>query len=253
MVHRHRCLIAHVQLPRYALCPHSFSLSCIIVANGASLPVSHSGRTTIPTSTTPIHLRNVLVSPSLIKNLISIKTLCRDNPVNVEFDNFGFSIKDRLTKMVILRCNCTGDLYPVRLPCPAHSLHASASTSTDVWHQRLGHPGRTTLAHALCAIDPSIPHLASHTCHACQIGKNIRFPFQDSHHVSYFPFQLVHCDVWMSPVLSSSGFRYYLLILDDYSHFAWTFPLRLKSDALAAIRRFHAMVATHFSLHVLTL
>jgi hypothetical protein len=165
MVPRHRCLIAHVQLPRYALCPHSFSLSCIVVGNGASLPVSHSGRTTIPTSTTPIHLRNVLVSPSLIKNLISVKTLCRDNPVNVEFDNFGFSIKDRLTKTVILRCNCTGDLYPVRLPRPAHSLHASASTSTDVWHQRLGHPGRTTLARALRAIDPSIPHLASHTCH----------------------------------------------------------------------------------------
>jgi hypothetical protein len=43
------------------------------------------------------------------------------------------------------------------------------------------------------------------------------------------------------------------LILDDYSHFAWTYPLRFKSDAFAAIRRFHALVTTHFSLPVLTL
>jgi histone deacetylase 1/2 len=230
------------------------SHSRIVVGNGSTLPVSHTGHTTIPTTSSPIQLRNILVSPSLIKNLISVKTLYRDNPVNVEFDNFGFSVKDRLTRRVILRCNSTGDLYPVRAPSPARSLHATALISVDVWHQRLGHPGRSSLARALSAIDPSFSNLATSTCQACQIGKNVRFPFQESKHVSYFPFQLVHCDVWTSPVPSSSGFRYYLLLLDDYSHFAWTYPLRQKSDALAAIRRVHAsLAATHFNLPILTL
>jgi hypothetical protein len=41
-------------------------------------------------------------------------------------------------------------------------------------------------------------------------------------------------------VASISGFKYYLLILDDFSHYSWTFPLRLKSDTFSTI--------THFSL-----
>jgi histone deacetylase 1/2 len=44
-----------------------------------------------------------------------------------------------------------------------------------------------------------------------------------------------------------------LLLLDDYSHFSWTFPLRFKSDALAAIKKFYAFAHTHFNLSVLTL
>jgi hypothetical protein len=31
------------------------------------------------------------------------------------------------------------------------------------------------------------------------------------------------------PLSSASGYKYYLVILDDFSHFLWTFPLRLKS------------------------
>jgi hypothetical protein len=40
----------------------------------------------------------------------------------------------------------------------------------------------------------------------------------------------VHCDLWTSPITSVSGFKYYLVILDDCSHFLWTFPLRFKYD-----------------------
>uniref|UniRef100_A0A453J2V5 Integrase catalytic domain-containing protein n=1 Tax=Aegilops tauschii subsp. strangulata TaxID=200361 RepID=A0A453J2V5_AEGTS len=43
---------------------------------------------------------------------------------------------------------------------------------------------------------------------------------------------LIHCDLWTSPVCSFSGFQYYLVILDDYSHYFWTFPLRHKSDTV---------------------
>jgi hypothetical protein len=48
-------------------------------------------------------------------------------------------------------------------------------------------------------------------------------------------FDLIHCDLWISPVVSIFGHKYYLLIvfghkyylliLDDHSHFVWTFPL----------------------------
>jgi hypothetical protein len=67
-----------------------------------------------------------------------------------------------------------------------------------------------------------------------------------------FPFSL-HCDVWTSPVVSNSSFKYYLVLLDDYSHFVWTFPLRHKSDVLPTLISFHDFVRTHFQLPVMCL
>jgi hypothetical protein len=70
-----------------------------------------------------LHSCNVLVTPSLIKNLISVRTLTRDNNVLVDFNPSGFSIKDLHTNQVTLRCNSQGDLYPLQLPAH-HVLHA---------------------------------------------------------------------------------------------------------------------------------
>jgi hypothetical protein len=63
-------------------------------------------------------------------------------------------------------------------------------------------------------------------------------------------FDLIHCDLWTSPIVSVSGFKYYLVILDDCSHFLWTFPLRVKSDAFPTISHFFAHVSTQFACTV---
>jgi len=47
-----------------------------------------------------------------------------------------------------------------------------------------------------------------------------------------------------------SGYKYYLVIIDDFSHYAWTFPLRLKSDTFATISNFFAYVRTQFDTPV---
>jgi hypothetical protein len=52
--------------------PSSSSPSAIIVGNGASLPVTSIGSHSFPTERLPLVLSNVLVSPSIIKNLISV-------------------------------------------------------------------------------------------------------------------------------------------------------------------------------------
>lgn len=90
---------------------------------------------------------------------------------------------------------------------------------------------------------------ASHTvCHACQLGKHVRLPFSRSKTFSVVPFQLIHCDLWTSPILSIFGFKYYLVVVDDYSHFIWTFPLRRKSDATDTLINFVAFARTQFNL-----
>ena len=112
-----------------------------------AVAVTHTGQAIIPTNAAPLTLNDVLVSPHLIKNLISVKKIAQENPINVEFDDFGCSVKDRRMSQVILRCNDSGDeLYPVAKLVQHHALLA---VTADVWHQRLGHPGPTSLAHLL--------------------------------------------------------------------------------------------------------
>ena len=86
--------------------------------------------------------------------------------------------------------------------------------------------------------------------HACQLGKHTRLPVSRSSSYSVAPFELVHCDVWTSPVLSMSGFKYYLVMFDVYTHYIWTFPLRKKSDVHEHLLAFLAYVRNQFGSSV---
>ncbi|XP_073355420.1 uncharacterized protein [Aegilops tauschii subsp. strangulata] len=68
-----------------------------------------------------------------------------------------------------------------------------------------------------------------------------------------FAASLLHSDVWTSPVASNTGYLYYLVILDDFTHYVWTFPLRRKSDALATLTAFYSYVTTQFGRPILAL
>jgi hypothetical protein len=85
-------------------------------------------------------------------------------------------------------------------------------------------------------------------CHSCQLGRYVRLPFSSSTTRTTRPFELIHCDLWTSPVLSTFGFKYFLVILDDFTHFLWTIPLRLKSNAYPALASFRAFTHTQFNL-----
>jgi len=196
------------------------SISSITVGNGHHLLVSCSSNSTLPGSTSSFSLCNVLVVPSLVCNLLSVCQFTRDNHCTIEFDAFGFSIKDLQTRCMILRSNSSDGLYTI----PA-TPQANLTTSTNLWHHRLGHPGAAILdllrQNNFISCNKS-PHTL---CHSCQLGKHVRLPFGNSSSISSLSFELIHCDVWTSPVAIVSGAQYYLVILDDFTHFCWTFPL----------------------------
>jgi hypothetical protein len=231
--------------------PVPFSSHKIIVGNGASLPVTHTGSHTFSFDSKNLFLRNILIVPHIIKNLISVRQFTIDNLCSIEFDPFGFSVKDLLTKTVILRCNSPGPLYSLCRPLEAKTL--LATSSSELWHRRLGHPGHPTMQrlHQQQHIPSNKP--PSSLCHACQLGRHIRLPFYPSESFSVKPFQLLHCDLWTSPIPSTSGFAYHLIIVDDYTHYFWTFPLRKKSDVYATFTAFHAYARTQFSLPILAI
>lgn len=57
--------------------------------------------------------------------------------------------------------------------------------------------------------------------------------------------------MWTPPVASTTGFLYYLVILDDFLHYLWTFPLRRKSDVISTLAAFYSYVFTQFGRPIL--
>ncbi|GJT16309.1 ribonuclease H-like domain-containing protein [Tanacetum coccineum] len=93
-------------------------------------------------------------------------SITRDNNYTIEFDVFGFSVKDFLTRHILLRSDSSGDLYPVT---KSSTLPAAfLSTSSSMWHQRLGHPSDEVLRSLVSRQFISCnKEKSSHICHAC--------------------------------------------------------------------------------------
>ncbi|GJV66794.1 ribonuclease H-like domain-containing protein [Tanacetum coccineum] len=85
-----------------------------------------------------------------------------------------------MTRQVLLRCDSTGDLYPVTVPSLIpHAFLVRQHT----WHQRLGHLGSEVLhhlvSHNFISCTKEKPPVL---CHACQLGKHIVLSLAVSRH-----------------------------------------------------------------------
>jgi hypothetical protein len=246
---RLRCIIPHHSHCRHALSlsfPLSSHPSSIVVGNGSTLPVTSVGASVLRG---PFYLNDVLVAPHITHNLLSVRRFTTDNSCSIEFDPSGFFVKDLATRTPLARYDSSGPLYTLQPSTAGVSPPPVlvSTTSSTTWHRRLGHPGPDVMTKITSSLDPSCSRgYFEGLCHACQLGRHTRLPFTTSSSRAEQAFDIVHCDLWTSPVLSLSGYKYYLVILDDFSHFLWTFPLRLKSDTFSTLTHFFAWVSTQF-------
>lgn len=225
----------------------------VIVGNGSSIPVTTIGSSSIKTSTKPLVLNNVLVTPDIVKNLISVRKFTKDNWCSVDFDLFGFTVKDLQTRKALLRCDSSGDLYslPASFKKPPVVSSALLAFSPDLWHKRLGHLNNVSL-NSVFRSNPLLCNKSSplSSCEPCFLGKSIKQPFLASQSTVSKPFDIIHSDLWTSPVMSLSGIKYYVLFLDQFTHYLWVYPLRHKSEVLSKFLHFSAYVENHFSTKI---
>lgn len=76
--------------------------------------------------------------PKLKRNLLSVGQLTDHYPINCEFSNLGFCVKEREIGHKGMTGKHKGDLYVISSP---HELHFSSrfkSGTADLWHQQLG-------------------------------------------------------------------------------------------------------------------
>jgi hypothetical protein len=209
---------------------------CVVVGNGATLPISH---TAILSPTSFLTLNDVLVVPGLTKNLISISKLTSGFPFSITFTNDRLIIQNLVTRKVVATGRRENDLYV--LERRHHSLLSVFSNncpraSFDVWHVRLSHVSHSIISllnkkRQLCVTSLlSILTIFS----SCQLAKIHRLPFQHNDKRASHVLDFIHCDLWgPSPISSNLGCKYYVIFVDDHSRFTWLYPLKFKSDFFA--------------------
>ncbi|GJS19793.1 ribonuclease H-like domain-containing protein [Tanacetum coccineum] len=150
----------------------------VAVGDGRFIPVTNSGHSVLSTPFRPLRLNNVLITPNIVKNLISVRQFVRDNSCTVEFDPFGFSVKDFITRRVLLRCDST--------------VYVASTTWTSL--------RRLVSSDSISCNKEKLPVLY----HACQLGKHVKLPFVSSSSSVTSCFDIVHSDLWTSPIPSLS-------------------------------------------------
>ena len=118
----------------------------IMIGDGWGLPITHTGSTSLTTSTNNFHLNNVLCVPHMKKNLISIFQFYHTNNISIEFLPSTFLMKDVRMGTPLLTGKAKDGVYewPMSSPFLAFS---SLKTSSSEWHHRLGHPAFFILKH----------------------------------------------------------------------------------------------------------
>jgi hypothetical protein len=124
----------------------------------------------------------------------------------MKFHLFNLSVKDLMTKNMIIRSNSTGPLYTMRLLRslnPSSSVVAALATvphtlnviGLTTWHRRLGHPGPDVLSSLSRSFFIQCTSKKHDFCHVYQLGKHTRLPFCSSSHRVEHLFDLIHLDL----------------------------------------------------------
>lgn len=118
--------------------------SGLIIANGSLISIDHTSNSSVSCQNRNLLLKCFLHAPTVNKNLLSIRKLCKDNWVKIEFDDNVVCIKDRTTDKMILTEGIKDGLYHVDLK----NLPMENSVIVEyvsLWHNHLGHINHQTI------------------------------------------------------------------------------------------------------------
>jgi len=97
--------------------------------------------------------------------------------------------------------------------------------SRDTWHCRLGHCG----LHILSLLKRNkvlyFKTAVADPCTTCHLAKSYKLSFTLVEHCATTPLELIHFDVWQSTIISPL-FYLYVILVDDFSRFTGTYPLK---------------------------
>ena len=218
-------------------------------------------------------LHNALYAPTLKVRLISVLTLNHSNRGTVShFGEDSFWVTNASGETILCgSVNQARRLYCLD-PYRAHvaqkaignntsstdastsALYASRVPDVDTWHRRLGHCNFNTVVNMARkqAVKGMTINLSSSPpkCQACILGKQTRLsvPKERAGERASRPLERVFVDL-CGPIrpASSSGRLYSMNMIDNFSSYVWSLPLRSKGDASSILQRWHRTVTNRSS------
>lgn len=199
-----------------------------------------------------IRFEHVLHVPDLAVNLFSVRAVT-DKGYIVQFGKRRCWVKDGkgyvkamgalVDRMYLMDCELVTDF---------------AAVSCDVWHQRLGHAGESTLKHMhknSLVVGADLHGTPSSFCEPCVKGKMARVSFPPVGEIkTKRQLELVHSDV-CGPMENTSigGCRYFVTFIDDYTRYSSVYFIKEKSEVFTKFKQFATFVENQTGLHIGTL
>ncbi|CAI7830386.1 unnamed protein product [Closterium sp. NIES-53] len=223
--------------------PTPFSVA---LADPTSGPVTARYTTTLPCPAVPSGSLTGFHVPLFLRNLVGVRPLVSQH--------VGVWIEPSGETTVLAAAAVAATAAAATAPDPCHcppSVAASCSCRTlahptVLWHHRMGHPSISRLRAmssqclilGLPCVLPSLPPSLAPPCGPCVEGRLRATPHSSSLRPATEPFETLHLDVWgpaLRPGPDSESF--FLVVVDDYSHYTTVFPLAKNSDVTSTLIR----------------
>ena len=169
--------------------------------------------------------------------------------VFLHFTDNSCKILQKYSKETIGTANLQRGLYVLDSSHPSHACHSSTHDNTSLWHLRLGHISNIGLQHMSKSF-PFIPYNCNNKlpCDSCQFSKQKKLSFPNSTSKSMAPFELIHADLWGPfSTIFMLGHKYFLTLVDDFSHYTWVIFLKTKTEVQQHIVHFLAYIKNQFN------
>jgi hypothetical protein len=211
-----------------------------------------------------LSLTNVLFVPHSKIRLLSVSSLnCSRNYIT-HFDSTSCWMTNRSGITIIrgtlssswhLYCMSLSSASVAHIPQHPAALYASRAPDVETWHCRLGHCNICSIvdmAHKE-AVEGMTVDLSSAPpkCTHCILGKQTCLPIPKIREGLKATKRLERVFVDLCgqmPCVSRSGRLYAMHVIDDFSGYVWSLPLRSKGDAASVFQLWHKHVTTQTDL-----
>ncbi|KAJ2911698.1 hypothetical protein MD484_g8716, partial [Candolleomyces efflorescens] len=206
---------------------------------------------------------DVLLVPDLSTTLMSVSALAKAG-FESRFKSGGGQILIEDTTSEVFQMKFIRGLYHLQAHAdsyqisPAIVTHLASSEPTidmNTLHRRLGHASERRIRQmvnrgqlkGITKVEGKLDF-----CEPCTLGKMKKLPFKpQARRETTRPFELLHTDLG-GPVTpkTPSGYRYWMVFVDDFTRYPWVFFLKDKSEAPQFIKQMYDDVMGYFSAKV---
>ena len=192
-------------------------------------------------------LNSVFYVEGMPSDLNYVGQLMDENGCVVQMADRFLIVQDRITRMAIGAAKRDQGAFCLRSMENAGAAITKDEESFTLWHKRMGHRAAKVVC-SLSFVSSSVDSVyMNKACDVCLRAKQTRSCFPVSINKKLKVFDMIHTNLW-GPYRteSSTGDRYFLTLVDDYSRGVWIYLLKDKTEAPKHLKDFIIMVQNQF-------